>query len=195
MTAGTAFPGRAMMSAAVPAGPGQRTARAGSVRRGGQPPAGGAARARAAIAGAAGRRRGGKGRIDRALARPLHGQSRRCGLRRAHRRAHRLPAASRAGRSGHGAFPGLVPTADQLAAERARPQAGKEGPRDRPGHLLQPGAALAAGGPAPARRHAPADAARAAAAARVHPDRAWPTWGPCGWSADGSVAWLTMCRG
>ena len=75
----------------------------------------------------------------------VHGRARRSGLRRAHRRPPPLPAAGGAGRAAAAvAFPGLVPTADQMAAERGRPQACKEGREIDQGIFAARGAALAA---------------------------------------------------
>ena len=68
------------------------------------------------------------------------------------------------------AFPGLVPGAQELAAERGPPQAGKEGHEIDQGIFFSRvlGSSLR---PAPSRCHAAADAAGAAAAAGVCPDR------------------------
>lgn len=68
------------------------------------------------------------------------------------------------------AFPGLVPTAGQLVAERATPQAARQGHEIDQGIFFSRILRSPLAGPAPARRDAPADGAGAAAAARIPPD-------------------------
>ena len=74
------------------------------------------------------------------------------------------------------AFPGLVPTADQMTAERACPQARKEGREIDQGIFLRGMLRSPVSGPHLLERHAAADASSAPAAAGVQPDRRGRPW-------------------